>query len=206
MEDFVRNHSDIGLDWYVPNLVNTHVKDLIKINPGESMIVFNSTELSEFFTRSCYKLNLQTGRVYTYFLPAEDIRIQCQQQEFDLNLHREHFQKHIGQAETPAEELKRVPLVKKKAPTAETMDLEEIEEKKWKSIVSFGNSTHKPHVKKQEYPKSHKRKQSRLAKYSMCTHSGALKQFFGISTECTIQILVVVNVITFLINLLYFWI
>ena len=65
MEEFVRNHSDIGLDWYVPNLVNTHVKDFIRnrvqINPGENMIVFNSTELTEFFTRSCYELDLQTG-------------------------------------------------------------------------------------------------------------------------------------------------
>ena len=133
LEEFVRNHSDIGLDWYVPNLVNTCVKDLIRnrvqINPGENMILFSSAELSEFFTRSCYELDLQTGRVYTYFLPAEDIRVQCQQCEFDLVLLREHFQKHIDQTEAPIDELKRTPLVKKKAPTAETMDWEEIEEK-----------------------------------------------------------------------------
>ena len=63
--------------------------------------------------------------MYRYFLPAENIGIQCQQQEFDLNLLREHFQKHLDQAE----ELKRIPLVKKKAPKAENMDWEEIEEK-----------------------------------------------------------------------------
>ena len=77
LEQFIRDHSDIGLDWYVPNLVNTRVQDLIRnrvqINPGENMIVFNSAELSEFFTRSCYELDLKTGRVYTYFLPVEDI-------------------------------------------------------------------------------------------------------------------------------------
>ena len=81
LEQFVRNHSDIGLDWFIPNLVNTRVKDPIRnrvqINPGENMEVFNSTKLSEFFTRSCYELDLKTGRVYTYFLPAEDIGIQC---------------------------------------------------------------------------------------------------------------------------------
>ena len=40
--------------------------------------------------------------------------------------------------------------------------------------------------------------------YSMCAHSGALKRFSGISAERTIWILIIVYVITFLINLLYF--
>ena len=65
VEEYVRRHSDIGLDWYVPNLVNTHVIDLIRnrvpINPGEHKLLFNSPELSQFFTRSCYKLDLQSG-------------------------------------------------------------------------------------------------------------------------------------------------
>ena len=114
LEEFIRNHSDVALDWYVPNFVNTRVKDLIRnrvqINPGENMVVFNSAELSEFFTISCYQLDLQTGRVYTYFLPAEDIRVQCEQHEFYLVLLREHFQKHIDQTETPTDKLKRIPL------------------------------------------------------------------------------------------------
>ena len=42
--------------------------------------------------------------------------------------------------------------------------------------------------------------------YSMCAHSGALKWFSDISAEHTIRILIVVYVITFLINLLHFWI
>ena len=49
-------------------------------------------------------------------------------------------------------------------------------------------------------------KMTRIGKYSMCAHSGALKRFFGISAEHTIRILIVVYAITFLINLLYFWI
>ena len=28
IEEYVRRHSDIDLDWYVPNLVNTRVRDL----------------------------------------------------------------------------------------------------------------------------------------------------------------------------------
>ena len=133
LEEFVRNHSEIGLEWYVPNLVNTQVKELIRnrvqINPGENKIVFNSTELSEFFTRSCYELDLQTRKVYTYSLPLEDIGVQCQQDEFDLILLRDHFKKSLDQMEAPTGKLKRIPLVQKRAPTAETMDLKEIEEK-----------------------------------------------------------------------------
>ena len=30
IEEYIRRHSDIGLDWYVPNLSNTHVRDLNK--------------------------------------------------------------------------------------------------------------------------------------------------------------------------------
>ena len=95
LEGFVRNHSDIGLEWYVSILVNTCIKELIRnrvqINPGENKIIFNSTEHSEFFTRSYYELDLQTGRVYTDSIPTEDIGVQCQQDEFDLILLREHF-------------------------------------------------------------------------------------------------------------------
>ena len=69
MEEFVRRHSDTGLDWYVPNLINTHVIDLIRnrvpMNPGENKVLFNSPELGEFFTRSCYELDLTTGHVQT---------------------------------------------------------------------------------------------------------------------------------------------
>ena len=64
MEEFIRRHSDIGLNWYVPNLINTSVIDLIRnrgpINSGGNKVLFNSPELSEFFTRSCYKLDLAT--------------------------------------------------------------------------------------------------------------------------------------------------
>ena len=56
----------------------------------------------------------------------------------------------------------------------------------------------KPHNIIFEYIVAH------FIEYSMCTHSGALKRFSGISAEHTIQILIVVYVITFLINLLYF--
>ena len=42
IEEYIRGHSDIGLDWYVPDLSNTHVRDIIKnripINTGRGKI------------------------------------------------------------------------------------------------------------------------------------------------------------------------
>ena len=82
LEEYVKKYSDIGLDWYVPNLLNTCVIDMIRnkipINPRENRILFNSTELSEFFTISCFELDLKTGLVHTYSTPTEDIGVVCQ--------------------------------------------------------------------------------------------------------------------------------
>ena len=65
IEEYVRRHSDIGLDWYVPNLVNTRVGDLIKdrvpISTGRGKMLFNYPELREFFTTSTFKLDLTSG-------------------------------------------------------------------------------------------------------------------------------------------------
>ena len=133
MEEFVRRHSVIGLNWNVPNLINSRVIDLIRnrvpINPGENKVLFNSPELSEFFTRSCCELDLMTGQVHTYSMAAEDIGVACQQEEFDIATLREHFEGQSDQAELSANELKRIPLIKKRAPTADITDLKEIEEK-----------------------------------------------------------------------------
>ena len=111
LEQFVRDHSDISLDWYVPNLVNTRVKDLIgnrvQINPGENMIVFNSTELSEFFTRSCYELDLKMGRVYSRrhrnSMPMRGIRFRPTQRTFPKT-HRSNRNTHRGAKKNPAGE------------------------------------------------------------------------------------------------------
>ena len=131
MEEYVRRHSDIGLDWYVPNLVNTCIIDLIRnrfpINSGEHKLLFNRPELSEFFTRSCSELNLQSGRVHTYSIPPEDIGVACQQEEFDLTPQRT-FQKQLDPMEPHTDKLKRIPLIRKRAPAAD-MDMKEIEEK-----------------------------------------------------------------------------
>ena len=93
IEEYIRRHSDIGLDWYVPDLSDTRMRDIIKngipINTGRGKILFNSPQFREFFTTSTFEVDLTTGRVYMYLLPAEDIGVPCQQEEFDLNLLRE---------------------------------------------------------------------------------------------------------------------
>ena len=81
IKEFVRQHSTISLDWYVPDLCNTRVGDLIEkrlqLGTTEGRILFSSPALSEFFKTSNFNLNLQTGEVLTYLDPPENIGITC---------------------------------------------------------------------------------------------------------------------------------
>ena len=106
------------------------IRNKMPTNPGENRILFNSTELGEFFTISCFKLDLKNrSSTHIFNPPQEDIGVACQQEEFDLDALLEHFQGKSDQPELDTDELKRVPLVTKRAPTADIMDLEETEEK-----------------------------------------------------------------------------
>ena len=73
IKEFVRQHGTISLDWYVPNLCNTRVGDLIEkrlqLGTTEGRILFSSLTLNEFFKTSNFELNLQTGEVLTYLNP-----------------------------------------------------------------------------------------------------------------------------------------
>ena len=70
IKEFVWQHGTITLDWYVPDLCNTRVGDLIKkrlqLKTMEGRILFRSSALSEFFKTSNFELNLKTGGVFTY--------------------------------------------------------------------------------------------------------------------------------------------
>ena len=59
-----------------------------------------------------------------YSTPTEDIGLACQQETL-----LEHFQGQSDQAELNTDELKRILLIRKRAPTADIMDVEETEEK-----------------------------------------------------------------------------
>ena len=75
IEEFIQQHGTINLDWYVPDLCNTRVGDLIKkrlqLETMEGRILFSSPALIEFFKTSNFELNLKTGRVFTYLDPQK---------------------------------------------------------------------------------------------------------------------------------------
>ena len=93
IEEFVRQHGTITLDWYVSDLCNTRVGNLIKkrlqLKTIEGRILFHSPALSEFFKTSNFELNLKTGGVFTYLDPPEDIGIKCQKEPFELEFLRD---------------------------------------------------------------------------------------------------------------------
>ena len=129
IEEFVKRQGKIGLDWYVPDFCNTRVGILIKnrlpIYATQGRIIFNCPPLSEFFSMSNFELDLTcTGQVYTFLTPLEDIGVPCQQEEFDLELLAEKLQKEQATSELHMEELEleRIPLIKKIAVPADTMD------------------------------------------------------------------------------------
>ena len=78
IKEFVRQHSTISLDWYVADLCNTRVGDLIEkrlqLGTTEGRILFSSPALSEFFKTSNFELSLQTGEVLTYLRPSREHR------------------------------------------------------------------------------------------------------------------------------------
>ena len=133
IEEYIRRQGAIGLDWYVPDFANTRVRVLIKnrvkYNTQRGRILFNCPPLNKFFPTSTFELDLTTGRVYTFLTPSENIGIPCQQQEFDLELLAEKLQKDPETNELCMEELERIPLIKKIAAAADTMDLEEVKHK-----------------------------------------------------------------------------
>ena len=87
IKEFVQQHGTINLDWYVPDLCNTRVGDLIEkslqLGTTEGRILFSSPALNKFFKTSNFELNLQTGEVahiprppgeHRYYMPEGAIR------------------------------------------------------------------------------------------------------------------------------------
>ena len=65
MIDYVKNFSHIGLYWYVPDLNNSHVRDIINnrlsIIEGRSKVLVTCPLLREFFTTLTFEIDLSTG-------------------------------------------------------------------------------------------------------------------------------------------------
>ena len=130
--EYVRTSSEINLDWYVPDLMNTHIRDTIKnrlpTHMSRNHITIICPMLKDSFSSSTFEIDLKTGKVFTFRTPPEDIGISCQQEEFDLDLLRSRFQDD-SVIEHGMEELKRMPSIRKIAPAADIIDLTEAEEK-----------------------------------------------------------------------------
>ena len=133
IEEFVRQHGMINLDWYVPDLCSTRVGNLIKkrlqLETIEGRILFSSPALSEFFKTSNFELNFMTGRVFTYLDPPEDIGIECQKEPFILESLRDTLQGKQDIGTMQEERLERIPSVKKLVGPADVMPREEAEYK-----------------------------------------------------------------------------
>ena len=133
IEEFVWQHGTTNLDWYVPDLCNTRVGDLIKkrlqLETIEGRILFSSPALSEFFKTSNFELNLKTGRVFTYLNPPEDIGIKYQKEPFNLEFFRDTLWGEQDTSTIQEERLERIPSVKKLVGPADAMPREEAEYK-----------------------------------------------------------------------------
>ena len=131
IKEFVRQHGTISLNWYVPDLCNTRVGDLIEkrlqLGTMEGRILFSRPALNEFFKTSNFELNLQTGEVLTYLDPPENIGITCQKEPFDIESLRDTLQGEHNTSPMQEERLERIPSVKKLVGPADIMPSEEAE-------------------------------------------------------------------------------
>ena len=135
IKEFVRQHGTISLDWYVPDLCNTRVGDLIEkrlqLQTTEGRILFSSPTLNKFFKTSNFELNFQTGEVLTYLNAPENIGITCQKEPHDIESLRHTLQGKCNTGPMQEERLERIPSIKKLVGPADIMPIEEAEYKVW---------------------------------------------------------------------------
>ena len=105
------------------------MKKRLQLKTMEGRILFHSPALSEFFKTSNFELNLQTGGVFTYLDPPEDIGIKCQKKPFDLEFLRNTLRGEQDTNTMQEERLERIPSVNKLVGPAEVMPREEAEHK-----------------------------------------------------------------------------
>ena len=85
--------------------------------------------LNKFFKTSNFKLNLQTGEVFTYLDPPENIGITCQKEPFDIEFLRDTLQGEYNTGPMEEEILERILSIKKLVGPADIMLKEEAEYK-----------------------------------------------------------------------------
>ena len=105
------------------------IEQRLPIKTADGRLVFSCPTLSEFFRISNFELDLKTGQVFTYLSPPENIGISCQQEPFDLEFLCNILQEEQDISMAQEENLERIPNIKKLAGPADTMSLEETEQK-----------------------------------------------------------------------------
>ena len=83
-------------DWVIPDLRNTRLSDANPIpldqqvtadKQGRCKIVLvRCHNLKPYFKVLFFQINVQTGQMYTHTQPATDVGINCQMEEFDLDI------------------------------------------------------------------------------------------------------------------------
>ena len=144
MMEYIRTSSNIGLDWYLPDLMNTHVRDMIKnrlpTHTGRNHITITCPMLKDFFSTSTFEIDLRSGRVFTFQTPPEDIGVPCQQEEFNLDLLRRRLQDDPEVLEHGMEELRRIPCLSEKQHQWQTSWTSRRSRKRYISSAHYGNS------------------------------------------------------------------
>ena len=133
IKDFVRKHGTIALDWYVPNFSNNRVGDLIEqrlqIETADGKIVFSCPTLSEFFKTIELRARSKDGSGIHIPQSTQNIGISCQKEPFDLEFLRNMLREEQDISMAQEESLERIPNIKKTSRPADTMSLEETEQK-----------------------------------------------------------------------------
>ena len=101
------------------------IEKRLQLETTEGRILFSSPALNEFFKTSNFELNLQTGEVFTYLDPPENIGITCQKEPFYIESLRDTLQGESNTGPMQEERLERIPSVKKLARPADIMPVEE---------------------------------------------------------------------------------
>ena len=90
--------SSVETDWVIPDLRNTRLSDANPIpldhevtanqQNRDKIVLVRCLSLKPYFKVACFQINVQTGQMYMHTQPAMDVGINCQMEEFDLDILR----------------------------------------------------------------------------------------------------------------------
>ena len=115
--------SSVEIDMVIPDLRNTRLSDanLIPLDNEvtadqhnrDKIVLVRCLNLKPYFKVACFQVNVQTGQMYMHTQPAMDMGINCQMEEFDLDILRARLDAISPPLESQHDEgtLPRIPLV-----------------------------------------------------------------------------------------------